>query len=207
MPSASLHSIQIVVSVGCSMQVLECISSINQLATKLEQSSSDVLREIIIGHAEELENWLANLVQTPAVFEDVNTGHLDTTRIKNTVELYRLGALVYLHRSALHTPTRSPKMQNIVRASLHILKQTGICTSPWPLFIIACEVVCDSDRLQIMSTIEAMQQKRWIGNVDLIRGIIESVWKQIDLEEDSKARVGGKQLEWKAIVDVRPSFI
>jgi hypothetical protein len=189
------------------MQVLECISCINQLAKILQQHSKELLPNAIADHAEELANQLKSLVQIPSIVEDGNSGQIDTTRITRTADLYRLGALIYLHRSLLRTPTRSLTMQNFVRTSLHILQQIGICTSPWPLFVIACEVVSDCDRIQILSTIEAMQQKRRIGNVDLIREVIEAVWKQADLEEDSKARVGGNRLEWKALVDVRPSFI
>lgn len=204
--SISPTNAQIVGSVGCSMQVLQCISSINKLATILEQNSPD-LPNIIEKQARDLENQLTNFVHIPSIIEDTASGRLDTSRTTRAAELYRLGALIYLHRSLLRTPTRSSTMQSIVGDSLQILGQNSICTSPWPLFMIACEVVSDRDRIQILSTIEAMQEKRRIGNVDVIREVIEAVWKQSDLQEDSKGRLDRKRIDWKDVVEIRPSFI
>lgn len=155
------------------MQVLRYISSINKLATILEQNSLD-LPNIIEKQARDLENQLTNFVQIPSIIENAASGRLDISRITRTAELYRLGALIHLHRSLLHTPTRSTTMQNIARKSLQILEQNSVCTSPWPLFMVACEVVSDRDRIQILSTIEAMQRMRRIGNVTVIREVIEA---------------------------------
>lgn len=138
--------------------------------------------------------------------EDDTTGKIDQMKIENTAELYRLGALIYLH-SILSIPSDSDTIQDLVNKALEILTRNGICTSPWPLFIAACEVVSDEQRIQILDVLEDMQSERRIRNLEIVRGIIETVWKQMDLAEGNGA---SKRVDWRKLVDMRkriPSFI
>ena len=52
-----------------------------------------------------------------------------------------------------------------------------------------------------------MQRERRIGNVEIMRNIIEAVWKRADLNVESKVN---KRVNWKDLVDTKrqfPSFI
>jgi hypothetical protein len=189
------------------MLVLECISCINQLTATLEIESTEKLPPEYLHYPEQLIILLSGVDQVLGSTEqiDCKDAQRDTKRTISTAELYRLGALLYLHRSILHTPLGSSKMQELVKTALQILEEIGICTSPWPLFLISCEVVSDVQRIQVLSILEAMQQRRRIGNYEMIRGVIETVWKQSDLAECSQERK--RRIDWKSIVDVRPSFI
>jgi hypothetical protein len=189
------------------MEVLECISSINYLTKMIAEEWNRALPPKLSHYPELLLARLSTLIQIPIAVQDCNdsSGQLDLDRITRTAEFYRLGALIYLHQSLLHTPSKSPMMQQLVDSSLQILQDIGVCTSPWPLFMTACEVISDSQRIQILSTLEAMQKRRRIGNYEMIRDVIEAVWKQKDLVQNSKQL--GSPIKWKAIVDLRPSFI
>ncbi|KAK6594839.1 C6 finger domain-containing protein [Botrytis cinerea] len=199
-PSANPENKIIIGSLGCSLEVLECISCINELSGLTERQGE--FQDFARGLVKQLEN----AHQISAIMEDDTTGKIDQMKIENTAELYRLGALIYLH-SILSVPSDSDIIQDLVSKALAILTRNGVCTSPWPLFIAACEVVSDEQRIQILDVLEDMQSERRIGNLEIVRGIIETVWKQMDLAEGNGA---SKRVDWRKLVDMRkriPSFI
>ncbi|KAG4031132.1 hypothetical protein MFRU_010g02570 [Monilinia fructicola] len=199
-PSANPENKVIIGSLGCSLEVLECISCINELSGIVERHGE--YQDFAQGLVKQLEN----AHQISSILEDDTTGKIDQIKIEKTAELYRLGALIYLH-SVLLVPSDSDEIQRLVIKALKILTSNGVCTSPWPLFITACEVVCDEQRIQILDVLEDMQSERRIGNLEIVRGIIETVWKQMDLTEGNGV---SKRIDWRKLVDMRqriPSFI
>lgn len=189
------------------MEVLECISCANQLVAIIEQSESKVLPPEFASTVNRLEVQLETLQQIPYIVPENITPNVDEARILSTAELYRIAALIYLHSSVIRKPVGCPKLKLLVEIALSVLIKLGICTSPWPLFIIACEVSGDEQRVIILNTLEKMQKERRIGNVEIMRNIIEAVWKRADLNAstDMKTRVN-----WKELVDTSrqiPSFI
>jgi len=195
---------QIVGSLGCSMQVLECISCINQLSKITKGTQYHKMPLDIILLVEELQIQLEALRQAPAIIEVDTYSRIDQNKIHKTAELYRLAALIYLHRSVLSTPQVSPVMKKLVSKSISILTELEVCTSPWPLFLTACELLDDEQRVTILNVIEKMQTERRIANVETIRCIIEGVWKSTDL-------IGGSErVDWKTMIgdnERMPSFI
>jgi hypothetical protein len=74
-----------------------------------------------------------------------------------------------------------------------------VCTSPWPLFILACETTTDADRIKILRVLDRMDNSRTIGNVFVLRSIIEAFWKQKDLQEDVRKP---KHVDWRHLVNL-----
>jgi len=75
------------------------------------------------------------------------------------------------------------------------------------IFMAACEVIGDDQRVKILDAVDKMQKERRIGNVEIMRNIIEAVWKQVDLHPCSQ---GQMRVDWKSLVDMErqiPSFI
>ena len=97
-----------------------------------------------------------------------------------TAELYRIATLLYLYTVC---PDLADNMERDYRLSqsLDILQQMAVCTSPWPLFIVAGEVTTDTQRILILDILERMDSLRNIGNVFVVRRLIEAYWKQLDL--------------------------
>jgi len=113
-----------------------------------------------------------------------------------------LATEIYLLRSVLGLSSDSPEVQTLVTSSHRIFKDLGICTSPWPMFVVACEAVTDEQRIEVLDAINTMQKKRRIGNVEIIRGIIEALWKRRDLSDEN--------VDWRDLFDAEgrlPSFI
>ncbi|KAH7403743.1 fungal-specific transcription factor domain-containing protein [Cadophora sp. MPI-SDFR-AT-0126] len=207
LPGADPRSHIIIGSLGCSMQVLECISCINRLANIVDKSPSQRLPHQFSLMPAQLEAQLESQQQTPQIVYEVVNGCLDESRITNTAELYRIAAQIYLHQSVTRKPVNCPQLKLLVNEALQILRTLDICTSPWPLFIIAREVTGDEQRVMILETLDKMQKERRIGNVEIMRNIIEAVWKRADLNAETKAK---KRVNWRDLVDTKhqiPSFI
>jgi hypothetical protein len=134
-------------------------------------------------------------------------GTINHQRITSTAELYRIATLLYLYQVTPQKVTPDGAVQQLVRDGFRILDQMEICTSPWPLFILACNVTLDVDRQKILVVLNTGRQKRRIGNYHIIKSLIQAVWKQQDLYADKKTPT---QIDWRTLVDptsYMPSFI
>lgn len=132
---------------------------------------------------------------------------MDPDRTGRTAEFYRIGALLYLYQVAPSQIIPEDGVQSLVDDGFVILDQMEVCTSPWPLFLLACNVTTDLDRLRILHVLDTMDEKRRIGNYQIIRSVIQGVWKQEDLRADAKTP---KRVDWRSLVDPGtciPSFI
>ncbi|KAH7304848.1 fungal-specific transcription factor domain-containing protein [Rhexocercosporidium sp. MPI-PUGE-AT-0058] len=207
LPDSNPNNQIIIGSLGCSMQVLECISSINHMKKIVEQYPSSVLSPELVSVAKQLETQLESLTQVPRIVHENVSGEVDESRIIHTAELYRIATLIYLYQSVFQKPVGCPEAKLLVEKALLILQKLGICTSPWPLFIIACEITSDRQRILILRTLEKMRKVRRIGNVEIMRNIIEAVWKRADLNTMAHP---GMRVNWKDVIDTKrriPSFI
>ena len=103
-------------------------------------------------------------------------------------ELHGLAALIYLNRTALGYTGDEAKHKFIVQKSIQSLNEVGVCEIPWVLFVIGCEASEDVQRLSMCRIFEKTQRgrKRRSDQIDWIRQMVESFWKQVDLDETQK---------------------
>jgi hypothetical protein len=109
--------------------------------------------------------------------EDQNNGQ---NQASLTAELYRIATLLYLYAVCTDLVDNMERDYRLHQA-LDILQQMAVCTSPWPLFIVAGEVTTDTQRIIILDVLGRMDKMRNIGNVLVVRRLIEAYWKQLDL--------------------------
>lgn len=153
-----------------------------------------------------LESKLALLTQRLDPRHEEYLSQHDRIRTLATAELYRIATFLYLHRVGSTEPSQDIKTAYLQQA-LQVLGSLEVCTSPWPLFVIGCETETDDQRISILRTLDRMDEERHIGNVFVLRHIIESFWKQQDLQADS-GRTGS--LKWWDTIDLNltsPWFI
>ncbi|KAI0454353.1 fungal-specific transcription factor domain-containing protein [Xylaria acuta] len=200
----------IIGSLGCSIEVMEVISHVNKWrAMELcgdPTAFPDQERSNRAIEYKALESKLALLVQRLDPKHEERLSRYDRTRTLATAELYRIATFLYLHRVGSTEPSQEIKSAYLQQA-LQVLGSLEVCTSPWPLFVIACETENDDQRISILRTLDRMDEERHIGNVFVLRHIIESFWKQQDLQADS-GRTGG--LKWWDTIDLNltvPWFI
>lgn len=154
-----------------------------------------------------LEERLLNLQQDLVLHPGSTTGLIDNARITLTAELYRIAATLYLYQvtHVTFTPTIDP--QDVLRKGLNILWEMKICSSPWPLFVLACSVSDDASRIRILDLMERSGSSRRIGNYRVIIALVKAVWKRQDLVVDDKVK---GEVDWRDLVEdggYMPSFI
>lgn len=191
---------QIVGSLGCSEELMELIACTNQLHDRTQHDQNIV---------DQIQDRLENLCQTIVVRaeKDAPPALIDEVRIQRTAEFYHVAALIYFRRQILRVSSLSRLIQALVESALRLIAAMEICTSPWPLFVVACEVRNDEQRLQILRTYKEMEVTRRIDNIGVTRTIVEALWKQQDLALDENSRAS---IDWRAMVsmdEMAPSFI
>ncbi|PVH97578.1 hypothetical protein DM02DRAFT_730495 [Periconia macrospinosa] len=84
--------------------------------------------------------------------------------------------------ATLPSSSLSDESRALTSRGLALLSRIPICTSPWPLFIIACNVTNDdAGRIAVMRIIERGGRERRVGNYGVVRGLVEGVWRRGDL--------------------------
>lgn len=101
-----------------------------------------------------------------------------------TAELYRLASLLYLQR-VVPDPGDEVRRATYVRQAFVALGEVPVATGPWPVFIVACEARTDKERIHILETLDQMDKVRNVGNVRVMRALLETIWKQRDLQDNS----------------------
>jgi hypothetical protein len=165
---------------------------------------------------------LLKLRQEIYICTDETSGHISHTRIHHTAEFYRIAAMLYLcdtypaaattsyTSSPLELSLPFPSVPDLVRQAFMLLGQMEVCSSPWPLFVVACNVKEDRDRIEIMRIFEEASQVRRVGNYDIIMGLVRAVWSRGDLGFDEGRDGRAKMPDWRELVDGKtgmPSFI
>ncbi|KAI1380979.1 fungal-specific transcription factor domain-containing protein [Hypoxylon crocopeplum] len=192
----------IIGSLGCSVEVMEIISYVNGLrAAELRGDSADFTPSERAQRADEwhrIESRITNLTQH---LNPEDASHLpphERTTILTTAEIYRIAAFLYLQRTGENSQNQELRSMYLEQA-FQALNSLEVCTSPWPLFVIACETENDQQRIMILQTLDRMDDERRIGNVYVLRGIIESYWKQQDLQADSGR---ASNIKWWNVVNL-----
>ncbi|KAI1332815.1 fungal-specific transcription factor domain-containing protein [Xylariaceae sp. FL0255] len=192
----------IIGALGCSVEVMEVISKVNVWRAMIlhgdpslfsDHERSDELNR--------LERQVASLTQRLDPEHESSLSRDQRIATLATAELYRIATFLYLEN--ICNPEPSPEMRSAyLQQALGIINTLEVCTSPWPLFIIACETETDEQRISVLKTLDLMDDKRHIGNVFVLRQIIESFWKQQDLQADTR-RMANPQ--WWDTLDIHLS--
>lgn len=157
-----------------------------------------------VRQSEEWQRVESRLTSLEQRLEPSSLGQLtqqERTRVLTTAEMYRVATMLYLQRTAGGTQANEIRAIFLDQA-FRLLKTLAICTSPWPLFVIACESETDEQRIKILQTLDRMDNERHIGNYFVLRGIIEMYWKQQDLHADNPRNA---HLKWWDIIDLNTS--
>lgn len=127
-----------------------------------------------------LDQQLNNLTQT---FPSLETSEDPSkqARVIAIAELYRLASILYLQR-VCPMPADDGRRALCLKQAFDILSSLEVATSPWPVFVIACESApSDEYRIAILGVLNQMDEVRGIGNVRVMRSLVEAFWKQYDL--------------------------
>lgn len=180
------------------------ISAINDLSRRRRLGDYIFLKKSKV-EADQIRNRLDTIKQTVQVSSRHTT--IDGNEVKQTAELYRLGALLYLQLEIYRPCPQDPRdLFNLEEEFLKLLNNMSQWTSPWPIFLAGLGCQDEDQRAEVLSIIELMEARR-IDNITYMRRIIEKYWRVKDLqglrEEDGI-------LDWRILVQngpFLPSFI
>ncbi|CAM1511034.1 Fc.00g085470.m01.CDS01 [Cosmosporella sp. VM-42] len=193
----------IVGSLGCSVELLEIIHRINKLRAIVSRNSSIIIPSNLIQERLILDQRLESLTQILPPHSRTEPPARQAL-ILHTASLYYLATRIYLYRTVpLPNPLQSSN--DLLIRAFETLASLPLATSPWPIFILACEAQTDAQRITVLDTLERMEDVRKIGNVGVMRRIVEGVWKKGDLRGDVVQ--GGKWSEFKGLSVAEPWFI
>lgn len=184
---------------GCSVQTLDLIHQINRLRVSSLERPSDTGPVSLFQQRVILERGLQNLTQRlePAEKDSAIPFGRECVDAKATAELYRLAGLLYLQR-VCPTPGDEVRRTDYLEQAFAALDTLHVATSPWPIFVIACESQHEEQRILTSQILDQMESIRSIGNILVMRNIIETIWKQQDLRGNLD-RAG--QIGWWLFVD------
>lgn len=166
------------------MEVIAIIHRVNKLRIGIMTKEIEPMSPKLIQQRFELEHTLHNIVQRLDSAGDAGEAPARRTRVLATAELYRIGTLLYL----LHVvplPGDEDQKTTYLEEAFDILERLGVATSPWPIFMAACECHTDEQRIRILRILDLMNNVRNIGNIRVMRDLIETCWKHYDLQADS----------------------
>ncbi|KAF4494307.1 C6 finger domain containing protein [Fusarium agapanthi] len=174
---------------GCSPEVFIAIRHINILRANILSQTDVPVPADTTEQRSALEAILLSAEQHLSRDESTCLVHQNSTEALAKAELYRLAALLYLQRVVPADGDENLR-EAYVQQALSIMSGLTVASSPWPCFIVACEVTLDEQRLQILEVLYKMDAVRKIGNMHVTRTIVETIWKQQDL------RAGDEQVGW-----------
>lgn len=180
------------------MELLDAIHRINFLRDNLPSRTYTT-------EFDDLESQLLRLNQY-ANIDKASQIQGQAARILSTAEFYRIATLIYLLQ-VIPGSENATRRSSYVDLGFRVLISLPICTSPWPLFVLACEAQSDKHRIEILHSLDQMDQNRKIGNVFVIRNIIETLWNQQDLQADVDNNSQFKWWQMAALNSNTPWFI
>lgn len=177
---------------GCSLELFEIISRINRLRISWTRSPREPINPILRQYRIDLGEKLHNLVQHVGSEEDNYATPWERNRALATADIYRIAAILYLQRACPIDGDDSTRDPYVV-AAFSALETLKVPSSPWPLFVVACESQSEEQRMRILQMLDRMDSTRNIGNILVLRNIIEQFWKQNDLRG---LGCSSRQLNW-----------
>jgi hypothetical protein len=186
--------LKILGALGCSLETIAIIHRVNKLRIALIRNEVNPKSSRLILYRNQLEHTLTGLIQSLGPDEQLGETPARRSHIMAIAELYRIGALLYIFRVV---PLRGDEKhrKTYLDQALSILERLEVATSPWPVFMVACECQTDEQRIRILQIMDLMEDKRNMGSVRVMRTLTETCWKRSDLEADSTRTRGTKW--WK----------
>lgn len=98
-----------------------------------------------------------------------------------TIELYRLAALVYIHRASKNLLGQESQTQKDIDQGFLLLSEMDACERQFPIFVLGCEARTDEQRGIIMDLISRTEKRVTSRSFNHVTVLLHAVWAQDDL--------------------------
>lgn len=173
-----LTHLQILPTLGCSLQVLTAIASLVTTALEIERDN-DPRTELL----DKIERSLKYAQQEIKIEElDESGGAHAMQRLRDIAELYRLAGLIYLQRAGRKCRSSNAALQAATESAFKILNGLETCERTFPLFIVSCEARDETQKATVLRLLSTTQERYAPGNIFLVHDFIERFWATNELD-------------------------
>ncbi|KAH6884386.1 fungal-specific transcription factor domain-containing protein [Thelonectria olida] len=176
----------IVGCLGCSIELFEIIHHISRLRADHAKCIEGYMASTLLQRRVELETKVRKMAQCLDSDEDERVTPSEADANLGYCRIISPGNSFLF---ATDDATRTTYLKD----AFNTLEAVMVASSPWPLFILACESQSEQQRIAILGVLDQMDDVRSIGNILVMRNIIEKLWKQRDLRSGADC---SPQLNW-----------
>ncbi|KAK1241967.1 hypothetical protein MKX07_007790 [Trichoderma sp. CBMAI-0711] len=181
------HFVTIHSTLGCSLELLECLSrSINLVK---DRDDPDYLSKRHSHAIYDLERNIRDIDQQLCSGIDREDYHIAGSRKRylTVSRMYQLAVLIYLDRVVRGSFAESRLSRASAEEAFGLLRDLGSCERPFIMVMLALQAENDSDRLLILSTLKNAFHERPLSNLASTEHIIRRMWAQHDLHGSAQA--------------------
>ncbi|OSZ99893.1 Zn2Cys6 transcriptional regulator [Trichoderma parareesei] len=181
------HFVTIHSTLGCSLELLECLSrSINLVK---DRDDPDYLSKRHSHAIYDLERNIRDIDQQLCSGIDREDYHIAGSRKRylTVSRMYQLAVLIYLDRVVRGSFAESRLSRASAEEAFGLLRDLGSCERPFIMVMLALQAENDSDRLLILSTLKNAIHERPLSNLASTEHIIRRMWAQHDLHGSAQA--------------------
>ncbi|KAM0249710.1 hypothetical protein ACHAQJ_008912 [Trichoderma viride] len=99
-------------------------------------------------------------------------------------ELYQLATLVYLWNGSASPCIRDRQLDAVIDRAFYRIRKLSTCERSFPLIILGSEARNDEERMLLLELVHRTEAKHNDSSLMRIKGGLEMVWSQRDLEAD-----------------------
>jgi len=185
---------------GCSLEMLDLLAEVFKFCDRPFESN--------ILSLSDRNEFVALTMKLQAIQHDADfLEEQDRLYVEDIAELYRLTALIYLHRQLEHLTEIPGSVTSHLKDAFGILARIRTCKRAFPLCIIGCEARTDSQRKLILAVISNTQKEVTVRSYDCIRRFVESFWNLNDLDESGSTSYQKKMSLVVSSCNFLPTFI
>ncbi|KAL2825096.1 fungal-specific transcription factor domain-containing protein [Aspergillus cavernicola] len=163
---------------GCSPEMLDLLADVFQFCGTFTHKSTWIYRI-----EEQLLFHNTRLMRTRQQLLLQGLTKVESSHIEDIAELYRLAALIYLHRMSGPLPGASTDIRIYKKLAFDILSRLLTCERAFPLSIVGCEAETDEQRSLVLSIISKTQRESNIRSLACVERLVKTKWIQDDLDE------------------------
>ncbi|KAG8168375.1 hypothetical protein KVR01_001124 [Diaporthe batatas] len=107
----------------------------------------------------------------------------EAAKMMTIIELYRLAALVYIHRASSNLLNQESQAQRDIDEGFMLLSKMDACERQFPIFVLGCEARTDGQRKIIMDLILRTEKRVTSRSFNHVTALLHAVWAQDDLAD------------------------
>ncbi|CAM1501635.1 Fc.00g036190.m01.CDS01 [Cosmosporella sp. VM-42] len=168
-------------TLGCSLELLDLLGQIfdlvrNRQATEFPSKEYECTIACLDRRLRAIDQRLCSGIDNEEFHVVGSRKHYTLT-----ARLFQLSGLIYLDRVARGSPITSTFSRAAAEEAFGILKDTGICERPFPLFILSIQSESDKNRLLMLDVLERTRKERPLSNLAVTEQLMCKAWAQKDL--------------------------